>query len=124
MAGARDIRAGRAFVELVAKKDQFSAGLKQVSTQLRSFAEMAKAIGGSSGVSDFMAKFTSVGTVGGAVTGAFTAIVKSFSNTSDELARMSERTGVRSRARIIARNRSSFTWTDYIIPFAVKSAWS
>lgn len=45
MAGAGDIRAGRAFVEL-AIKDQLTAGLSVASKKLRGFGDSAMAIGG------------------------------------------------------------------------------
>ena len=82
MASAGEIRAGKAFVELVLRDNQFTQALRAVSQKLSNFAQSLMRIS------------AQVGAVGLGLAGAFGKALSSFASTGDELNKMSERTGL------------------------------
>lgn len=80
--GARDIRAGRAYVEILADNSKLRAGLKKAQAMLAGFGAVVSQVGMD------MAKMGAVG-----VTGLY-ALGKTFASMGDELAKASTRTGV------------------------------
>src|SRR5580704_17777237 len=89
MAGAGDIRAGKATVELFADNNALSRGLKAADAQLKSWGKSITKVGtslaalGSASMAADMAKLTA----------AFGAAVE-FGNIGAELEHMSQRTGI------------------------------
>lgn len=73
MAGKADIRAGRAFVELFVKGAKFEAGLRKMSSDLKSFGESAKQVG---------QKLAAMGVTAGIAIGA---AVKRFADFDDQM---------------------------------------
>ena len=82
MASAGEIRAGKAFVELVLRDNQFTQALRAVSQKLSNFAQSMMRIS------------AQVGAIGLGLAGAFGKALSSFASTGDELNKMSERTGL------------------------------
>lgn len=80
MAAASDVKAGRAFVEILAK-DNVQKGLRSAQAKLQAFGAGVAKIGG--------AMFAG----GAAVIAPLLAAVNSFSEAGDKLAKMSDRTG-------------------------------
>src|SRR5690606_35138144 len=80
MAGASDVRAGRAFVEILAR-DNVQKGLRSAQAKLQAFGAGVAKIGG--------AMFAG----GAAIIAPLLATVNSFSEAGDQLAKMSDRTG-------------------------------
>ena len=79
---ASDIRAGRAFVEILIKDSAVSKGLKKVQTELKYFGDGLTAIGKKAMV------------LGTAITAPILAATKSWASANEELFRMSQRTGM------------------------------
>lgn len=77
-----DIKAGRAYVELMLKDSKFIQGLKAASRQLKSFGSGAMALG------------AGITAAGSAVVGPIIAAVKHFAAFGSELADASARTGI------------------------------
>jgi hypothetical protein len=80
MAG-KEVRAGKAFVEIVLR-DQLAAGLKRAAAQLRGFATLTGAIGAGLTASS------------GAILGPLAAAISQFSSIGSAVADMSARTGM------------------------------
>lgn len=89
MAESGAIRAGRAFVELFADSTKLEQALGKAKARLRGFAESVKAVGTS--VRDAGKAFALLGTA--ALTPLLGA-AKLFGHAGDELAKMSDRTGI------------------------------
>ncbi len=81
MAGSKEIRAGKAYVEISAK-DKLTKGLLAAKKKLEAFSKSVTAIG------------TKIALVGTAVGGLLGFAVKSFMGYGDELDKMSARTGL------------------------------
>ena len=81
MAGAKGIRAGRAFVEL-GVSDRLTAGLRAAQRRLQAFGAGVRSIG---------MRIAAIGVAGLA---PLAASVKAFSDTGDALDKMSQRTGL------------------------------
>jgi hypothetical protein len=86
MAGANDIRAGRAFVEAYLDKTKLDRGLRAVSSQLKAFG---------AGISSLGKRFAALGT--GIVT-PLLAATKSFMTIGNQLDKMAARTGMSTNA--------------------------
>ncbi len=86
MAGAKDIRAGRAFVEIYADKTKLTRTLKTISADLKAFG---------TGVSSLGTKFMALGT---GIVAPLLAATKHFMTIGDQLDKMSARTGVSTNA--------------------------
>ena len=82
MAGGRDIRAGKSYVELYVKNAALLRGLANAERRLRSFGTAATMVG------------TRMMAAGAAVTAPLLGAVKQFANVGDSLNKMSLRTGV------------------------------
>lgn len=81
MAGASEIRAGRAFVEIAAKDKGFAAGLDKAAKRLKAFGKTVTMIGGA------------VTAFAGAGFGVLGAALKSFAESGSSLNDMAARTG-------------------------------
>lgn len=86
MASAADIKAGRAFVELYLKDNALTKGLKASSDKLKSFGKGIGLIG------------AAIAGAGAAITGPILLAVHKFAEGGDQLAKMSQRTGVSAKA--------------------------
>jgi hypothetical protein len=82
MASAGEIRAGKAFVELVLRDNQFTQALRAISQKLSNFAQSMLRIS------------ARVGAIGLSLAGAFGKALSSFASTGNELTKLSERTGL------------------------------
>lgn len=87
MAGAREIKAGEAFVVISAKMDSLRADLRKTQNEMRTWGNNLSNIGGI--ISGLWAGLTT-----GAVAGAFTALVRSFVDAGSVLNDLSMRTGL------------------------------
>jgi TP901 family phage tail tape measure protein len=83
--GSREVRAGRAFVEIVAR-DNLGAGLQKIFAKLRGVATVVGAIGG--------AMVAATGTIAGALA----STIGLFSSVGDEIEKMATRTGMSAEA--------------------------
>ncbi len=81
MAGAREVRAGRAYVEL-STKDKMGRGLARAQRRLRAFGQSCQQLG-----------TTMIG-LGAAIAGPVVASLKMFSSLGDAAAKMARRTGL------------------------------
>ncbi|MBX3363944.1 MAG: phage tail tape measure protein [Phycisphaeraceae bacterium] len=81
MAGAKDIRAGRAFVEL-GVSDRLTAGLRAAQRRLQAFGAGVRSLG------------TRIAAIGTAGLAPLAASVRSFASAGDTLEKMSRRTGI------------------------------
>lgn len=86
MAGANDIRAGRAFVEVYADKTKLARGLKSISADLKAFG---------AGISSLGRKFM---LLGAGVVAPLLAATKHFMKVGDQLDKMALRTGLSTNA--------------------------
>lgn len=82
MAGAKGIRAGRAFVELFADDTALARGLRRAQKRLQAFGEGARTLG------------TRIAASGAAILAGFGAAVGVFISAGDALDKMSGRTGI------------------------------
>lgn len=82
MAGAGEIRAGRAFVELAARTQGLEAGLNRARDKMRSFAASIAGIG------------ASIASVGAAITAPLAIAVNSFTSYGDQIEKAAVRTGL------------------------------
>jgi len=85
MAGAQDIRAGRAYVEF-ATKDKMAAGFAKAQARLRNFGQSCQQLG------------TTMLGLAAAIAGPVAASLKMFSSLGDAAAKMARRTGLSVRA--------------------------
>lgn len=83
--GSREVRAGRAFVEIVAR-DGLSAGLARAAATLRGFSGMVAGLG------------AAVTGVTGTIFGGLAAAVQQFSSAGDAIEKMAGRTGLSAEA--------------------------
>ena len=100
MAGANNIRAGRAYVEL-GVGDKLTAGLKSAQKRLRAFGAGVMNIG------------TKLAGVGAAMTAPLLGAAKHFASYGDEVAKMSKRTGLSVEALSELRFVASQTGTEF-----------
>jgi hypothetical protein len=82
MAGAANVRAGGAFVELWADGKNLNKGLKESLAKVQAFGKAISGIG------------TRLGAVGGAITAPLIGAAKLFADSGSALEVMSQRTGV------------------------------
>ncbi len=85
MAGSREIRAGKAFVEL-SLKDSFSKALDGAKKKLEAFGESLTKIG------------TAMSAMGAAIVAPLALAAQQFASMGDEVNKASQRTGVASSA--------------------------
>ena len=100
MAGANNIRAGRAYVEL-GVGDKLTAGLKSAQKRLRAFGAGVMNIG------------TKLAGLGAAMTAPLLGAAKHFASYGDEVAKMSKRTGLSVEALSELRFVASQTGTEF-----------
>ena len=100
MAGAKGIRAGRAYVEL-GVGDKLTAGLKRAQKRLRAFGAGVMNIG------------TKLAGLGAAMAAPLLGAAKHFSSYGDQVAKMSKRTGMSVEALSELRYVASQTGTEF-----------
>ena len=101
MAGARGIRAGRAYVELFADNSKLIRGLRAAAARLKAFGATVSAVG-----------LRLMG-LGAAALGPMALAAKAFSSMGDEAAKMAKRTGVSVQALSELRYVASQTGTNF-----------
>src|ERR1044071_2304354 len=82
MAARADIKAGRAYVELLLKDGAFTKGLKAASQKLKDWGSGIRAEG------------AAIAAAGAAIKAPMIALAHSFAESGTELLRMSQRTGM------------------------------
>ncbi len=98
---AKGIRAGRAYVELLADDNKLTRGLKRASTRLKAFGAHVGGVG------------RKLAMLGGAALAPLIATAKVFSSFGDQVAKMSKRTGLSVETLSELRFVASQTGTEF-----------
>ena len=101
MAGAKGIRAGRAFVELFADNRQLVRGLRMASKKLKAFGDGVRNLG------------LKTAAMGAAVLAPLAGAAKYFSSYGDQVAKMAKRTGLSTETLSELRFVASQTGTEF-----------